>query len=141
VTDALSSDTTPARAPAEVSTDQRAPDWILAYAADVRDLIDGDPSIGGRCEYKEPYRIARVYLARGHSDAAYREFVMHELLHAALAPMDYAAITAVRLVPKPQRKVAQALINDGCERVVVALTAALVKVKLAQPPAEPKEGS
>lgn len=124
------------------STDQSAPDWILEYAADVRDLLgldawditvkmvdelDGDGSIGAQCRYKEPYKIAHVFLQRGRTEAEYREFVMHELLHAALAPMDYAAAVAVDLVPKPQRKVAKILINDGCERVVQALAKALVK--------------
>lgn len=123
-------------------TDQSAPDWILAYTAEVRDLLgldawditvkmvdelDGDGSIGAQCQYKEPYRVAHVLLQRGRTEAEYREFVMHEMLHCALAPMDFAAITAVRLVPKPQRKVAQDMINDGCERAVQALARALVK--------------
>lgn len=123
-------------------TDQSAPDWILQCTAELRDflglgdwaitvkMVDGfedSPSTGGRCRYQEPYRVAIIELARGRSRAEYIEFIMHELLHVVLSPMDYGAITAVRLVPKPQRKVAETLIADGCERAVAPLAKTLIR--------------
>jgi hypothetical protein len=130
-------------------TGDQLPDHLERYAQDTRDLlglqdwtitiklvdeIDGDPRTGGQCSYLEPYRIAHILIRRDQAEEKLREHLMHELLHAALAPLDYAAQTAVDLVPKPQRKVAKQMLYDGCERAVVALAKALIRG--LRPPAQ-----
>ncbi len=132
-------------------TGDHLPDHLERYACDVRDLlglqdwtititlvdeIDHDPRTGGQCSYLEPYRIAKILIRRDATDEKMHEHLMHELLHAALAPLDYAAQSAVELVPKPQRKVAKQMVYDGCERAVVALAKALV-AGIRPPPSSP----
>lgn len=116
------------------------PAHLESYAQDTRDLlglqawaitfrvvdeIDGDPGTAGQCQYKEPYRVARILLRRDQSDDDMRGHIMHELLHCALAHYDVTAIRIAGMLPKDQRRGALQLLDDACERTVVALTAAL----------------
>lgn len=128
------------------------PDEIKAYACDVRDLLglgewditikmvdaipdEADESectsphvIGGDTTYEEPYRIATIRLVRGFEPERWREHVMHEMLHLAIAPLAHAARHSVMgLIPSRLHVHAMALIGDGEERAVTALAKALVK--------------
>lgn len=132
---------------------EEPPAEITAYASDVRDLLglqawtihvkmvddlgdkEGD-EVGGDCTYTEPYRHAQIHLKRGLSPEQYREYLMHEMLHIALAPLDYTARGLGILFRGKMAEYVERTLDDACERVVTPLAKALVK-GIKSPPQEP----
>lgn len=133
-----------------VESDEPPPE-IKAYIIDTRDLLglgewditvrmvdtlgeEANADMGdgleaaGDCTFQEPYRVAAIRLVRGRSPDAYREIVMHELLHCVVAPLQHAAQQlVVSLLPKRLSDHALELIQDGTERSITPLAKALVR--------------
>lgn len=118
------------------------PDWIAAYARDVRRLLgvgddwhiwldlvdrpDGDEDTDGCTHLEERYLKARIALRKGiESDDRMRAVIMHELLHCALAPIDLSFDRVFDLVPNRLRTHAILLKQDAFEQAIERLTRAL----------------
>lgn len=126
------------------------PENLQTYACDVRDLLglqgweivlkmaDELPedergassrfATGAQCTYEEPYRVATITFVRGYSEDEYREFVFHEMLHLALAPLVYAGRSLLAMITSQTVSAAALeMFGDAEERVITPLAKALVK--------------
>lgn len=116
--------------------------WAAALGLDDLDInvsmVDrpnGDENWAGCCREREISGWAEIELKRGREPGEIRDTLLHEMLHAALARLDWQlSERVIPLVPKPLRRHASDLYQDANEATVTRLTRALLR---ALPP--PKE--
>ena len=131
------------------------PPWLLAHVQkcrdafgiggewpitiDLQDVVDGDPTYHGSAAVNYQNLHAALTFRRDldPADDGYWT-VTHECLHAAQHPQ-YAAIHRIlELVPKPLRKHARALWQDGNERYIETMARSLSPLiqAMEHPPTE-----
>lgn len=135
------------------------PEWVVNHAAKVKkalglqefglylemvDTIDNNPDVAGACKTNYRYLWAHIRLTRDIEDNPKgREYVTHEILHAALFRLDQAVDSIITLVPKGLRDHSRDLWTDGNEQTVSVLArslTALLDVVDTVPDVEPTEG-
>lgn len=117
------------------------PEWIRAYACDVRDLFGlsewklwvelsdtpgGKSHIDGNCNLDTRYLKAVISVRRGlTSKERIQAVVMHEMGHVLLARIDQCMDRLMDMIPDEQRVHAQQLYADAEESTLERLTRAL----------------
>jgi Zn-dependent peptidase ImmA (M78 family) len=136
-------------------TETPIPPTLEAHAQNLRDLFglqsweivvvfgsvaqEGDGTsrfaTGASCTYEEPYRIAKIILNPEHTEAQHREYLMHEMLHLVIAPIEHQARSLLTMLPRRTYEVAQDMLMDSVERVITPLAKALyVGITLPEEP-------
>jgi hypothetical protein len=117
------------------------PPWVIDHAHKVKralglqefgvwlemvDEIDGEPTVAGACKTNYRYLWANIRLRRDIENTAEgREYITHEILHAALFRLDQAVDSIIQLVPKALKEHSRDLWTDGNEQTVSVLARAL----------------
>lgn len=102
-------------------------DWAVFLS--VEDKLDNGGA-AGMCHPDPIYLRADMAFARGHikqDDRKTREYVLHEVLHLALAEIDYAMDCAIDAAPRKLRKTLRSAYVAATERSIQRMSRALAR--------------
>ena len=132
------------------------PKWLEDYAQDCRKLFGldewevsvklvrapgGDDEREGHAEVNFRYLSVKIELNETMSEEGFRHILMHEMLHATLAPIEQAFERTKELVKKGLRNHVDEMFADGLEQAIERLTRALQREIKPTVKVEDRDGS